>query len=155
LKNSGNDLCRSNNSNENLAEDLGLPVRKGSSASSLEEEDQYNNTSFEFARLKAQRSRLLEMLSLQDQDQEAEDDISYLCHNSDPSKFHGDLAINEIVDIIPLAGVIPAGHTQTFSVVFYGHPNITFETTAYCFIEGGTGKTIKIKGSSIDVSFAS
>lgn len=94
----------------------------------------------------------MEMIGLHDAAEEAEDEMNYLSHNRDKSKASSSVAINEIIDIIPMSGIIPAGKTQTFTVVFYGHSDMSFKTTAFCFIEGGTGKSVDIQGASTHAS---
>lgn len=94
----------------------------------------------------------MEMIGLHDAAVEAEDEINYLSYNRDKAKASNSVAINEIIDIIPMSGIISAGNTQTFTVVFYGHSDLTFKTTAFCMIEGGTGKSVEIQGASTHAS---
>jgi len=103
--------------------------------------------SVQVERVRLQREKLLNILGLQDPEDEYEDEYNYLTHHI-PEPVEREIFVNELVDIIPLAGVVPAGSAQTFSVVFYGHNDINFQTTAICLVEGGIGVSVTIRGIS-------
>lgn len=95
------------------------------------------------------RSKMLEIAGITDAPKENEDESTYLSCNRHEDVIGGSLQINEVIDIIPMKGTVNDGNSQTFTVVFYGQRNIKFKTTAICFVDGGTSKSITIEGSSV------
>jgi len=103
---------------------------------------------------KLQRTRLMDFLGLQDAPTEQEDEFNYLSYFRESTDHFETIPVNELIDIVPLAGIIQAGQTQRFTVVFHALPNIKVSTVAICYIEGGTPQTIKIMGQSTKPNFS-
>ncbi|CAL8101690.1 unnamed protein product [Orchesella dallaii] len=113
-----------------------------------------NSTNYEdftqFIKEKMYRSRMMEFIGLKDAEFEAEDEVNYLAfYNQNAMIPKEEYSTNEIVDIIPLAGVVQAGQSQTFTVVFYGHSDITFKSSLILYIEGGARQTVEVIGATI------
>lgn len=104
----------------------------------------------EFMKEKVYRSRLMEFMGLKDAENEAEDEINYLAfYNQNAILPKDEFNTNEIIDVVPLAGVIQAGQSQTFTFVFYGCSDINFKTSLVLYVEGGARKIIEVTGSTI------
>ncbi|ODM94957.1 Hydrocephalus-inducing protein [Orchesella cincta] len=104
----------------------------------------------QFIKEKMYRSRMMEFIGLKDAEFEAEDEVNYLAfYNQNAMIPKEEFSTNEIIDVIPLAGVVQAGQSQTFTVVFYGHPDITFKTTLVLYIEGGARQNVEVTGTTI------
>jgi hypothetical protein len=91
---------------------------------------------------------MMDMMGLHDPDREIDDELSYLqCFPVHPDMVNN-IAPSELVDIVPMAGVIQAGQSQRFTIIFYGKSDISFKTVICCYIEGGASKYITVIGHS-------
>lgn len=52
------------------------------------------------------RSKMLSMVGLEDAQEEAEDEFNYLSFNRNITKYTGPISVNEVLDIIPLSGIM-------------------------------------------------
>lgn len=131
-------------SRENIAHALGL-----TSGALYKQESNYEDFT-QFLEEKMYRSRMMEFMGLKDAEFEAEDEVNYLAYyNQNSSMPKEEFNVNEIIDIIPLAGVIESGKSQSFTVVFYGYPDIEFKTSLVLYIEGGARKTVEISAKTV------
>lgn len=131
-------------SKDHIAQALGI-------SSGVIQDGETNYEDFtEYLEEKMYRSRMMEFMGLKDPEFEAEDEVNYLAfYNQNAVLPKDEFSTNEIIDIIPLGGVIESGKSQTFTVVFYGYPDIDFETSLVLYIEGGARKTVEVRGRTV------